>query len=117
MIRKSTQQLLFRHLVAQRSTTAVQNRSFFQSITGGGTPKATTPPPTATTTTSTTSASSTSVGDNKKNSFATKISTSKDVNKSDLAREVAETHDLTIAQSERIINTIFDTIVEVSSAC
>ena len=124
MIRKSTQQLLVRQLgVAQWSktpvlggaTAAVQNRSFFQSITGGTTQTTTTTPPTATTATSSTKTSSTFVGD-KKSSFATKTSTSRDVNKSDLAREVAETHDLTIAQSERIINTIFDTIVEVSSA-
>lgn len=34
--------------------------------------------------------------------------------KRDLIKEIAETHELSLAKSERILNTVLDTIVEVS---
>lgn len=34
------------------------------------------------------------------------------MSKRDIIEEVASTHDLTVAKSERIVNTVFDTIVE-----
>jgi nucleoid DNA-binding protein len=34
------------------------------------------------------------------------------ISKRDIIEEVASTHDLSVAKSERIVNTIFDTIVE-----
>ena len=34
------------------------------------------------------------------------------MSKRDIIEEVASTHDLSIAKSERIVNTVFDTIVE-----
>jgi nucleoid DNA-binding protein len=36
----------------------------------------------------------------------------KPINKRDIVDEIASTHDLSIAKSERIVNTVFDTIVE-----
>lgn len=35
-----------------------------------------------------------------------------DVSKKDIAAEVAETHELSVAKADRIVNTVFDTIVE-----
>lgn len=35
------------------------------------------------------------------------------ISKSDIVKEVAEMHDLTYAKSERIVNSVFDSIVEV----
>eukprot|EP00536_Pseudo-nitzschia_multiseries_P010647 jgi/Psemu1/203805/e_gw1.333.16.1 len=43
---------------------------------------------------------------------STTKSTSEVIYKRHLSEEVASTHDLSMAQSERIVNTIFDTIVE-----
>ena len=39
-------------------------------------------------------------------------STSNNLTKTELIKEVAEHHELTLAKSERIVNTIFDTIAE-----
>jgi len=36
----------------------------------------------------------------------------KPISKRNIAEEVASTHDLSVAKSERIVNTVFDTIVE-----
>ena len=38
--------------------------------------------------------------------------TNQDVLKKDIVAEVAETHDLTVAKAERVVNTVFDSIVE-----
>ena len=38
--------------------------------------------------------------------------TNQDISKKDIVAEVAETHDLTVAKAERIVNTVFDSIVE-----
>jgi hypothetical protein len=35
------------------------------------------------------------------------------ITKKDIVAEIAETHDLTYAKSERIVSSVFDTIVEV----
>lgn len=39
------------------------------------------------------------------------------INRRDLAKAIAEEHDLSIVQTERIIKSVFDTIVEVSNFC
>ena len=46
-------------------------------------------------------------------SMSTSAATKKEsINKRSIIEEVASTHDLSVAKSERIVNTVFDTIVE-----
>jgi hypothetical protein len=46
--------------------------------------------------------------------FSTGVLSKDVISKRDIVEEIAETHELSFAKSERILNTVIDTIVEVS---